>query len=458
MAKDLRSYLKLLEEESPEEIIRIKEAVDPKYEMTAYAVELERRNRYPVLLFENAKGFDFPVVNNIYASQARLAKALDTNLDHIWEEYLRRESNRIPTKRVVSAPVREVITKGNEVDVTKFPIPTHFQQDAGPYIDAGIIVAKDPDTGVRNGSIHRIQLKGKDRLGVSIHNRRHLWDLQRRAEEKDEPLEIAVVLGYHPAFGLSGNWMGSVTDDHFEVAGGFLGEPVEVVKCETVDLEVPALAEIVIEGEILSKVREPEGPFSEYPGYLSHRSTRHVIKVKGITHRKGAIFQDIVPGDAAEHLSFPGHAPYTYRALKKVLPTLKAVNCPISGRHFHCYVSLKKVAQGQAYNAILTAFGADFTLKLVVVVDEDVDVFNETEVLAAVATRMQADEDLFVIPNTMTTILDPSAKGVREGTDAIGAKVGIDATRPLTGFPEKCSVSKPVLEKIKQLLNEIKIA
>lgn len=448
MVKDLRSFIRHLEKVAPTDIVRLKERVDPRYEITAYALEYERRKQFPVLIFDRVGNYELPVVTNVHATRERHALALETDRDHLVDEYTRRETSLIPPKRVSSGPVKERVFLGEKVDLTELPIPIHFQQDAGPYITAGVIAARDPDNPDRiNASFHRMQVKDRDKLGVSLHSRRHLWDYQRRAEEKGKPLEIAVMIGVHPAIAFGGTWSGSLQTDHYQVIGGFLGEPLETVACETVDVDVPAHAEIVLEGEILPKIREPEGPFGEFTGYVSRRSTQHVIRLKAICRREDAIFQDVVPGFSAEHSTLLGvpHEAQIYRALKGTVPTVRAVSYPVSGTcRFHCYISLRKTAEGQPKNAIFQALAEDHSLKLVVVVDEDVDVYNESEVLWAVATRMQADEDVFIVPGVMASMLDPSNK------EGLSAKMGVDATRPLTGWTaERCTIPERIMESVK---------
>jgi UbiD family decarboxylase len=213
---------------------------------------------------------------------------------------------------------------------------------------------------------------------------------------------------------------------------------------------VPAQAEFIIEGEILAGVREDEGPFGEFTGYSSHNSTRHVVKVKAITHRRDAIYQDIVPGLSQEHnsmLAVPAE-PRMLDVLQRVVPSVKDVAYPFSGAcRFHCYVSMKKIAEGQPKTAIFAAFAEDTSLKLAVVVDEDIDVRDEEEVLWAIATCMQADRGVFVIPGCMGAMLDPSSN------EGITAKMGIDATRPLVGWKAtRCTLPNNVTERIKHIL------
>jgi UbiD family decarboxylase len=429
VGQDLRSFLAELEAKTPGEVWRLREEIDGDYDLAALLWELERRGETPVVWCDRVRGARFPLVTNVFADRRRYAAALGVPVDALAAEWLARGERRIPPRLVSGGPVKDVVRTGDDVDLGRLPIVRHFAEDAGPYVTNGIVVAKDPDTGVRNASFHRMQLKGRNRLGTSLHSRRHLWDYARRAEERGEPLAVAVVIGAHPLFHFgAGLWKGPIDADEYDAAGGFLGEPLEIVSGVTVPVEAPAHAEIVLEGRILPGVREPEGPFAEFTGYASERSTRHVLEVTAILHRRDAVYQDIAAGISAEHttlLAVPQEA-RMLRVLRANFPTVKAVSYPQSGTcRLHCYISMKVTAEGQAKNAALAAFGDDLALKLVVVVDDDVDVTRDADVLWAVATRMQADRDLSVIPNAMGAILDPST---RDGTTA---KVVIDATRPL---------------------------
>lgn len=454
MSQDLRAFLKLLEERAPGELLRVSRPLKQEYEVTALVFELERRGESPAIIFEGLQGSAMPLLTNLYGSRKRLALALGVDEGELLEGWLKREELLTPPRILKEGPILEEVLLGEDADLFSLPILTHFEEDAGPYITAGVLVAKDPDTGTINGSFHRLQLKGARTLGVSLHSRRHLWNYQQRAEARGENLPVAVVLGSHPLFQLgAGLWKGDIGKDEYHVAGGFLGEPLEVVKCGTIDLEVPACAEIVIEGEILSGEREDEGPFGEFTGYASSHSTRHLMRVSGILKRRDAIYQDIVPGYSEEHcllLRVP-HECRTFRALKGTFPTLRAVSYPRSGAcRFHCYISLKPLASGQARQAILAAFAEDSSLKLVVAVDEDIDVYREEEVLWAMATRMQADRDLLVMPGVMGAMLDPSSEG------GLTAKLGVDATVPTSGWKAKrTSLPKEARERASGLAGEL---
>jgi UbiD family decarboxylase len=448
---NLRTFLEELESKSPEEIWRIKDEMEPGYDIAALVLELERRGERPVLWLERVRGSRFPVVTNLFADRRRYARALGVGPESLAEEWVARGERRIPPVLRATGPIRDVVVTGAEVDLAALPIIRHFSEDGGPYITNGIVVARDPDTGVRNASFHRMQVRGRNRLGTSLHSRRHLWDYQRRAEERGQALDVSVVVGAHPLFTFgSGLWKGPIDVDEYEVAGGFLGEPLEIVPGVTVPVEAPAEAEIVLEGRILPGVREPEGPFAEFTGYASERSTQHVFEVSAILHRRDAIYQDIVGGISAEHTTLlaVGQEARLLKVLRGHYPSVRAVSYPQSGTcRLHCYISMKPSAEGQAKNVALLALGEDLALKLVVVVDDDVDVYREQEVLWAVATRMQADRDLCVIPNAMGAILDPSTRA------GMTAKVGIDATRPLGGFPRRHTLPAGALARAAALID-----
>jgi 2,5-furandicarboxylate decarboxylase 1 len=297
-------------------------------------------------------------------------------------------------------------------------------------------VCKDPDTGTRNLSYQRLQLKGPKKFGASLHSRGHIWEHLQRCEARGRNLEVAIVIGVHPAINVAAAAKVAMEIDEFEIAGALLGQPIELVKCKTIDVEVPAQAEIVIEGEILAGQHEEEGPYGEYTGYSTFRSTKNVFVVKAITHRAAPIFHDIIPGYSMEHLLLGRAAKeaHTFMRLKEMVPGLKALNFPKSGTHFHAYMSFKKTAEGQARHALMLLLGLDSYLKLVVAVDEDVNVFNEEEVLWAMATRFQADTDMFMVPDVFCNRLDPSSR------DGMSAKLALDATAPLNSDAERAIV------------------
>ncbi len=432
----------------PEEAFNITEPVDLDYFPTALVLELEKRQRFPVLWLEQPRGFDTPVVSNLFADRGRIARMAGVAPGQFNAAWLKAEANPIPPRIVPAGPVQEVVFAGSEVDAGQLPISRHFTQDAGRYISSGILVCKDPDTGVRNLSYQRMQLKARDRFGVSLHSRGHIWEHLSRSEARGRNLEVAVVIGAHPAVYLAAGAKVAMEVDEYDLAGALLGQPVDLVRCRTIDVEVPAEAEIVLEGEILANVHEPEGPFGEYTGYSTGRSTQNVFMVKAITRRQKPIYLDLIPGYSTEHLLLARVAKeaHVFERLREMVPTLKAINYPKSGTHFHAYLSLKKTAEGQARHALVLLFGLDPYVKFAVAVDEDIDVFNESEVFWALATRFQADTDMFTVPKVFCNRLDPSS------VDGMSAKLGLDATAPLQWDVERTTLPPEALEAARKLI------
>ncbi|KAA3644743.1 MAG: UbiD family decarboxylase [Chloroflexi bacterium] len=445
MSQSFREYLDDLRAQGPEELWEIDQSVPLEYEMTAYAMELERQQYPPALLFNSVDGFDNPVVCNLFSSKKRLADILGIPERELITGWPQVAAHRIKPEQVTDAPVKDVVHKGADVDLSKFPFPVHFASDGGRYITSGVAIANDPDTGVGNLNFTRLQIKGKSVMGASMHSRGDLWDFQRRAEARGEALEVAIAIGVHPAVSIAGATQLPINEDELELAGGILNEPLAVVPAETIDLMIPANAELVIEGVIKAETREDEGPFSEYTGYATDRSTRHVFNVTAVSHRNGMIYHDIVPGSASDHLNLSkvSRVPRVYEALKRIIPNATAISYPFSGTHFHCYLALRDPKPGQAKQAMMLLFGLDMYLKLVVVVDDDIDVNNEQEVLWALATRFQADRDSFVVDDVLCNMLDPSSR------DGMSAKMGLDATRPTDFTAKKMLLPDDVIEKVR---------
>jgi UbiD family decarboxylase len=446
MPKDLRSFISAVESQYPEEVARVKKPIAPRYEITALLTQLEQRKRFPLLYCEKVEGSDAPVVINAQASRKLMALALECKPEELAEIYTERQGSPIAPVEVSDAPVHELVKTGDEVDLTKVPLLTHYDVNAAPYITAGIVVAADPDTGVRNTSYNRLMLARKRELRIFMALGRHLWTLHNKMERRNEPLPIAVVVGVHPLFSLGAQAFTPSSEDEYAVIGGMMGEALRVVKAKTVPILVPADAEMVIEGKILPNVRREEGPFGEFTGHAVSKDERQVIEVTAITHRKNYIFQDVHAGYTEHKLmgAVPREAALI-KAVRQTVPTVKNVCMPVSGNcRFHAYISIAKRTPGQAKNAICAAFAADMLLKHVVIVDDDIDVFDEEQVLWAVSNRFQADRGLVVIANAQGSELDPSA-----GPGGVNAKMGLDATKPLTGFAPELRVPDEVMKKIR---------
>ncbi|HEY2995297.1 MAG TPA: UbiD family decarboxylase [Methylomirabilota bacterium] len=412
----------------PTEVVHVREPVSTEYEVMALVLEYERRRRFPLLVLEQVRGHDMPIVCNVVASRRALAFALGVPESQLALEYARRIKDTLKPVVVGDPPFRHQVLTGPNLDLTRLPLPTYFPGDAGRYLTAGMLVARDPETGVETEGYHRFQLKGRDRMGVSLHSRRRMFEYQRRAEARGRPLPCAIALGLHPLVSMGSLAYPAADVGKFEVVSGLFGAPLEIADCTSIDLQVPAAAEIVIEGEILPGVREPEGPFGEFTGYFSRRSTEHVFVAKAVAMRERPWFQSIGSGRAGDHITTLGlvREAEIYNALGRVIPNVTAVHVPLSGTSsFTAYVAIKQGRPGEAKHVIPIVLGVDHYLKLVIVVDDDVDVFDESDVLWAVATRMQADRDLVTIAGSLGALLDPSAD-----ERGVTAKLGIDATRP----------------------------
>ena len=457
--QSLRDFIRQVDNFAPGEILRISQPVSSRIDITAAAFEAERAGRAPVMIFENVDGNPMPVVTNVAANRGLLAMALGVEQTDLPTAFRERSQRYIPAERVADAPWREVEVEGDAVDLTALPIPFHFPVDGAPYITAGQIAARDPETGVDTTGFHRLMLKGPNRLGVSLHSRRRMWQAHRKAAERGENLPAAITLGIHPL-----HYMGSMVYNYppgvrkFDIIGGLFGEPYQVARCTGADVDVPAGAEIVIEGEILADETEPEGPFGEFTGYASYRSTQNVFVARRISRRADAMFHSVVSGMSSDHIliSCITREGEILNTLRRNLPNVTAVHVPrITAGALMAIVQMRKTSEGEPQQAILAALGAEFYCKCVVVVDDDVDIFDLSDVMWAVATRARADRDLVFIPGAKGAILDP----VSDPDTFTLTKVGVDATRPKgRDFAERLSIPPEARERGLRILREAGMA
>ncbi len=436
--KDLKGYLDTLKKSMPDEIAVVDKAVKTKFEVPAVIARLASLNRYPAVMFNNVSGYKMPMVSNLFASRQRLALALGCETKDLHEVYRGREDNRIEPKLVKSGPVKQVIKTKGQIDVTELPIVTHNEKDAGPYITAGAMVAKDPETGIRNIGVYRHILHNKKQIGVHLAETSHSSLVYDKHARMGKPMEVAITIGAHPIFYLGVLSFVPYGIDEYTVVGGLMEEPLEVVKCETVDLEVPAQAEIVIEGVIdPNKQQKPDGPFGEYTSIYGRQIMNPVIDITAITMRKNPIYLDILSGHLDHQLL--GGVPRLgsiFKTVKMACPTVKDVYMPPSGFcRFICYVSIEKRHEGEAKNVACAVFAADPFIKYAIVVDPDIDIFNDSDVWKAIAGRVRAREDCFLVDGAKGHPLDPTSRN-----GFLVGKVGIDATKPLKDYPETVTV------------------
>ncbi len=456
MGKDLSSFLEQIR--SAEPIVAVEQEVNPAdFEVTALLRRLEERALFPPVIFNhcrNIKGEASPlrVISNVFATRERCALALDLPAGETGFKLSSRYAER--TKRLIEpevvaikqAPVKEVVRKGAGLDLGDYPLVRHHEMDPAPYIDM-VICLKGRGQPFYNTSFQRNMYKGPRKLGLFM-AARHNWEICRTYEEHGEPAPVIIILGHHPAFYLGSLNIQPYGVDDYKVIGGIMNEPLTLVESETwgKDFLVPADAEVVIEGEVLPGVKEAEAPFGEWPGYYGPQRLSHVIDVKAVTHRQNALWQDVFVSHRENWIlgGIPKEGEI-FEAIRSYVPTVRSVHLPFSGNcRLICYVSLDKQEDGDARQAALIALAICDFIKYVVVVDGDVDPFNEGEVLWAMATRCQPHEDTDIVKCVKSSPLDPSIPGQSEGSKMI-----IDATVPKRkAFAQRTKVPQRVLDRI----------
>lgn len=448
MFEDLRSYLSHLEERG--QLLRVKEEADPKFEIAA-GIRKTSDISGPALLFERVKGFPgWRVLGGLFATRKLVALGLGISEERLLEQYLTLEEKRIAPEIVATGPAQEIRWKGEEVDLYRLPLVTHSEKDVGPYVTIGVQIGKDPDSGVRNVSIHRMLRLGKNRLSLWAPADHHLGWMILKAEEKGRGLEVATAIGVDPAIVIASQAKVPYGEDEFYVAGGLRGKPVKLTRCETIDVEAPAFSEIVIEGVTVPGERVADGPYGEYPGCYSEAKQAPLVQVTAITMRQNPIYQTALTGlPVTENhtLIEYANAAVIYREVKKITPEVKAVHVTPGGtfRH-HVVVSIKKRREVEARNVILALLSLGIGLKQVTVVDDDIDVEDPVEVEWALSTRMQPDQDIIIIPRLSCSTLDPSVPAPRTT-----AGWGIDATMPLGDSERFQKVKVPGVDKVKYI-------
>jgi len=433
---DLRSFLKVLKENN--QLMTIDKQVNLKWELGSILATLERMEG-KAAYFSKIKGYSIPVVGGLLANHKRIALALGCKVDKISEKLEYALDNPIKPLVVDNPSFMENIITNDRVDLNKIPIPIHAPKDGGPFITAGVTVSKDFNNKRQNLSFQRLHIKSNNKTGIMINEWRHLKGFLDKAEAANKPLPIAVVVGVDPTIMIAAGIR--YEGDEIELAGGVRGKPIEIAKCHSCNIYVPANAEFVIEGEIVPGVRDKEGPLAEFTGHYGNISESPVFKVKAICYRNDPIWQTL-NGGSFEHINLGNVLPRE-PLLKKfttyVSKNVKNVYIPPYGSGFLAIISLEKKNPGEAKNVALAAMTSHINIKNVIVVDPDVDIYSPAEIMWALSTRVDPKKDIFYIPYSQGHELDPASdeRGVQ-------TKMGIDATL----WEKKKNLKKVIYKKI----------
>lgn len=436
--KDMRDFI--AEAESVGELKRITAEVDWDLELSHIA-KLNEEQSGPALLFENVKGYTSPVISSVCTTTNRLALIMgmpkNTSLVELMREWVKRTAKQIPPQWVDTAPCKENIVHGDDVDLLKFPVPKFFPKDGGRFFGTAVfVITKDPDTGWVNLGTYRLQVLGKNLLGTQFIKGKHADIMLKAYAARKQKMPVVAVVGADPLMFLMGAARLPAFESEYEFAGAIRGFPIEIVRGETVDLPIPASAEIVVEGEVDPEATLPEGPFGEYTGYYSGIGTtpRNFIKVNCITYRTNPVFWISTVGRATTDTHMTMALTYgatLWQGLEAMrIPGIKSVYCPPEGAgRFLAVISVKQMYPGHAAQvgtaAISTEMGA-YGLKTVIVVDDDIDAWDWPRVLWALSFRFNPSRAEF-IKRGRSTPLDPSLP--IESRD-ITSRLIIDATIP----------------------------
>jgi len=457
LVKDLQSFLRDYETAEPHLVVHIEKEVKAQWEAAAIAIKTQKaQGETPVLVLHNVRGVDgrrslFPLVLNLFASRNRCASALGSTFHNVGRDISERRSTRV-TPVVVDrrdAPVKEVVKTGSTIDLRELPAIVHAAWDPGPYVSAGFLTSYDPDSGIDNCALQRGWLYDQEEIRVCAepHSHNH-WNM-RKWEKRGQDSPVAYWVGHHPGVYLGAEARLGYPESHWETAGGLMGEPLRLVPSETLgdDFLVPADAEFVIEGTVPRGKVKPEAPFGEYTRYFGGQRLNPYMEVSCISHRRGAHWVAIIPGydDEGYGLGALRREGTLFDVVKRVVPQVTNIFRPNSCPH-HIYVQIRKTHDSQPRAVISAVLSIPESVKHVFVFDEDVDIFDDHEVLWAIGTRSDWAKDLIVVPNLFTTSLDPTSTG-----NALGTRAGIDCTKPAppATYSQRSFIPSEVMERVK---------
>jgi 2,5-furandicarboxylate decarboxylase 1 len=392
----------------------------------------------PAIMFNN-NGTDYPLVAGVYSTREKALLAFEADEETIQDKVLHGLDNPIPPVTAKNgAPCHDEIIEGDLIDIRNFPVPQYSPKDGGPYITPGIVVSHDPETGVPDVGHYRFLILGKDTMSYSAQPFHRFGKNLAKCKKLGIVPKAALIIGVDPIIAYTCQVQVPDTTDDWALAGGLRGAPIELVKCKTCDVMVPATSEVVIEFEVDLNTTVLEGPLGEYTGYYTRPSQKPVARITAITHRTKPIFQGLLTGKPVTENHILKQIPFeasVLRMLQRQFPTIKAVSVRASaGVSFYVVIAMEPRFAGEARQVILAMMASNIRPKWTVIVDPDIDVHSSTEVEWAMAFRVQPARDVITIDNVPAGPSDPSVDLSRDRTMRIASMIGIDATRP---FGEK---------------------
>lgn len=454
----LRPFLAKLRSLPSQGIAIVDREVDAVQEMGAVLKRMEGIDNRATL-FTNVRGHEMPVLLNLYGCKSRIAVALglpeSASPNETIATFDSRLGGRGSSRIVDEVPVQEVVARGKVVDLGTLPIGIHAAKQGGRYINAGVMLARDPATGAINGGIYRLMVQGPDKLTVSVDPGHDLGRIIAHGKATQKPVEFAIVIGADPIVFLASQAKVHISRDVYDVAGALKGDnkPVDVAKCLTNSLLIPSDAEIIIEGHIVPGETAAEGPYGEFSYYYGSDEHATLCRIDAITRRRDAVYADIHPVHADHRCLWlhPGREVSLLQRVRALVPNAMSVHLPLEGAGMIAVVSIRKRHNGDARRALLFMLASDMFIKHAIVVDDDIDVQDPSRVVWALTTRFQGNRDLVVVPDVWGYSEDPSGYYLtKEGEGGrLTTKVGYDATKSLgTDFPEPADILK---EEFRQL-------
>ena len=453
---DLRQYVAKLA--SAGELLEIDAEVDPEWEVGSIAYKVLSENG-PAILFNDVKDYPYPVLANMVSTMDRCALAMEVAPEILVDTYIERTAAAAGTEMELSvvereqAPCKAVTIPKEKLSFDDLIPPIVSNPgDGGAYLNFGLIMTKDPETGLQNMGIYRLQLREGLQTGFWCSPTSHAGMIRGKYEALGQDMEVAICVGADPVLYLASQVPGmDLGQSELQMAAGMRGHSFDLVKADTVDLLIPADCEFVFEGRVLAGKREEEGPYGEYPGYYGPVGQQPVLQIEHATRKSEPMFLytylGLPPTDTHAMGQLAGEAGFLNKLRTDVAPTVRSVYCPPD---MHTVVvSLKKTYEEQAKHVIFSMWTSRI-IKTVIVVDEDVDPRNLDLVSWAVANRCHAPRDMITSDGFCTIGPSPDKYG-----DGIAAKIGIDATEPMTGFPALVRPTSDMLEKVNDRWGEL---